>query len=41
MRTIKQKTHNAIRHGAAWFGAAGISGGISIWFLIEFIRSIL
>lgn len=36
---LKSQAHEAIRHGAAWFAAAGVSGIVFCWFVVEVVKT--
>lgn len=38
---LKTQMDNAVRHGAAWFTAAGISGGVFCWAIFELVKAAL
>lgn len=41
MRKLKHRANEAIRHGAAWFTVAGLSGGVCVWAVFEVVRKAL
>ncbi len=41
MQKLKIQAANAVRHGAAWFTVAGVSGVVLVWAGIEIVKKVL
>lgn len=37
---MKTQVREAVRHGAGWFTAAGLSAGVFVWMVVETVKAL-